>query len=175
MKKFISYLLVAAFVSCSSGVAIVPKSADAAVSPTVDSARDAEYQIIADYLLSAPKIPTKKAKGTAADIESIKNAITGDIGATTYSVASPFLSSKSLEMLSRIPLLVNDIETRDTHTYTLVKMDKPVFYKDLKYAKVKVQIKNERNKKIKEQYIMIKENGVWKVDYIQMFKVLINK
>lgn len=145
-------------------------------SSSIDSAREAEYQIFAEYALAAPKIPTKKVKGTAADIEYIKNLVIGEQSTNTYSQARNFMSSKSMEMFDQTPLFVSDINTEAIkHTYSVVKIDKPRFFKGLQYAKVKVQLKNERNKKSREEYILIKENGVWKLDYVQLLRKELGK
>jgi hypothetical protein len=121
--------------------------------------------------VTAPKIPTKKGKGTAADSAAIKSLITLENQADTYSEARNFMSSKSMEMFDRTPLFVSDLNAiANDHVYTITKIEKPKFYKGLEYAKVKVKVKNERNKKSSDNYILIKENGAWKMDYVQMLK-----
>lgn len=177
MNKFInrSFIVLAAFGLLGL---IVPQQTYAASSSSssIDQARDAEYEIMAEYVIMAPKIPSKKVKGTPADIASIKDVILETHSADTYLQTRNYMSSQSVEMFDRTPLFVNDINLAALeHTYTLLKIDKPKFYKGHQYAKAKVKQKNERNKKSTENYILIQENGVWKVDYVQMLKKEVEK
>jgi hypothetical protein len=152
----------------------IPVRAATGSNTAIDPALLAEYEIMAEYIFYAPKLPTKKIKGTEADILALQNLILADWGTTTYAQSLPNLSKASIEMFNQTPLFVRSVEQGATGSGSrLLRIYEPKFHKGNLYASVKVKSKDNKNRRSTDTMIFIKENGLWKIDAIQGIRKLV--
>lgn len=180
MKKYSSYLLALTIALTAVLGITVSKQAfashNSSPQPPVDSARLAEYQLLYQYVQSAPKVPKKTIKSLVEQTSLLGSFQTmSDI--STFSGAIPFMSSTSKELLAQTPLFVSDVdsEAADAPATTISKIEKPKIYKGGQYGSLRYTERDSRGKKTKSTIYFIKQDGQWKFDFIQSLKKEIKK
>lgn len=129
-----------------------------------------EMYLLGDYAYAAPEIPKKTMKKNSMDVGYITNLIESTFSLATVAETKPYLSSTSIEFLDQAPLFVKELDT-PSDNYELAKA---LDYRDIKvyqggqYASFSYKLRNITTRKSETaKLIFIKENGQWKIDYIQ--------
>jgi hypothetical protein len=130
-----------------------------------------EAQIVADYMAAAPKLPKhssyKKAEATAIMLifEPVDKS-------NSFADVATYLSAQSRQMFSQTPELIKELDNSpETITSIKPRLRDIKVYTGGKYAVINMRGKNNVTHKIERQkFIFVKEDGVWKLDFIQTMK-----
>jgi hypothetical protein len=137
--------------------------------PTLTAEQEGE--LVGEYIVNSPKLPRK----TVESREDAKQI--AELGLRTkeidyYKDIKPYLSLKSVELFDQTPLLVKEMdESNDSTDITKYTASNVKVYSGKQYASMKIVLRdNSTKEKDTLKAIFVKENGVWKIDYIQTFK-----
>lgn len=146
-------------------------TAPSVVAPDPVSTKEHEYEIVAQYIEAAPDLPTRTVS-SKSDAESIQQLLISTADAKTFSDLTPVLSAKSIELLAQIPLIRDEIDSAaDSASGSDLKSPRLKIYSGKQYASFMYKSKDSTTGKYENgKLIFIKENGVWKLDFIQMIK-----
>lgn len=137
--------------------------------------RDQELDLLAEYILSEGELPRTTVK-SAEDAQQIAELglLTRDL--QTFEEMKPYLSSRSIELFSQIPILSSELDgsatNKDITKYTAKNVK---IYKGKQYGSMKIMLQDVQTKE-KDSFkaVFVKENNAWKIDMIQtiveMFK-----
>lgn len=144
----------------------------APASPKPALTEDEEFELLIKYILTEPKLPnrTVQSKEDVPQIVALGLIGKGDL---KYSEIKPYLSKRSIELFDQAPLLVKELDTPDNDSTDITDYSKKnvKVYQGKQYASMKIVLRDNATKQ-KDSFkaIFIKEDGVWKIDYIQTVK-----
>lgn len=132
-----------------------------------------EYLVVAEYIANAPKLPIGKVT-SKQDEAAILLMMAQTRNNNTTAALLPYLSAKSVEMFSKTPLVVAEIDqaalSSPDDTDAVLK-GKIKILKGKEYALLKYKTKNTDTGKMENaELVLVKENNQWKVDMIQTLK-----
>lgn len=146
----------------------------AVATPTPTRTIDEEYELIGEYVFSTPDLPKKTMKKSAADVAYITNLIEQTFELETIAASMPYLSSGSIELFNQTPLFVKEMDDYESDAVLAKALD----YKNIKiyqggqYASFSYRLKyTSTGKSETAKMFFIKENGQWKLDYLQVMKL----
>lgn len=133
-----------------------------------------EFVLLFNYFDQLPKIPnqTVSNKDEALDIW---NLLIADSSIKTYEEERPMLSIQSQEVLDLMPIFRDNLYTSTGKTEVLTPKYRDIkVYKGREYASIKMKVKDLFSGDVSSYKLyFIKENNVWKIDFLQTFKPLI--
>lgn len=131
-----------------------------------------EIEVIDGYIANAAPYPKKSVADTAEKLK-IMESFSGAAELDKFYELMPYLSAKSQEMLAKTPLFVKDLDaaTEEANYENMVKDLRVTLYAGKQHATIKYKQKNLKTKKYEtSELFFIKENGSWKIDFIEMLK-----
>ena len=156
----------------AAGTFKVPAAPATAQAPTMTL--DEEYELLAEYVYATPDLPKKTMKKNSLDVAYITNLIESTFELPTVAETMPYLSSASASLFNQTPLLVKDLDAYESDSVLAKALDyKNIkIYKGGQYASFSYKLKNKSTGKTETaKMIFIKENGQWKLDYLQVMKL----
>ncbi len=142
---------------------------------TVTKTKEEEYGIVLQYIQESPDLP-KTFMSSPNDVTAIKALITSldSSGFSKFSDGISSMSNKSIEMLAETPLVLADIDSQDNSNSQPVGQGTIKIYKGGQYGIWKYKVRDLTTKKIENLLIVfIKEDGKWKIDFVQTVKLQI--
>lgn len=133
--------------------------------------KEEEYALLYQYVEEAPAYPTKRST-SKTDYAAIMALLNAEATTSTYQDTIPYISSKSVELFSKTPLLIAELDEAARNSPNGPSTDiKIKVLQGNMHAIIKVKSKNlETNKYETQELFVIKENGSWKLDIIQIIK-----
>jgi hypothetical protein len=154
------------------GTMLAQGSFKAPSAPKVALTEEEEYELFFEYLNALPEYKSKTVKSTE-DVKAIIAMLETNVEVNNYSDLKPFLSKQSVEVLDQLPLLVQSMNNSTDSTTDITKYVARNFkvQKGNQYAYIKQTIREKDTKELHHpNLVFIKEDGQWKLDYLQYFK-----
>ena len=131
-----------------------------------------EGELLVEYLISAPSLPTRtvNSKENAKQVAAVGLAIKDLV---LYKDYRSLISKDSVELLDQLPLTREELDNSEDDTTDITKYSSSnvKIYRGKEYASMKITLRDNATKeKLNLKGIFIKEDGVWKIDYIQTLK-----
>ncbi len=142
--------------------------------PAAALTEEQEYQLFFQYLNALPDYKSKTVK-SPEDVQGIITLLSHDSASSSYTDLKPFLSKQSIYVFDQLPLLVASLDGSQGNSKDLTKYIarniKVVQGKQYGYIKQIIR-DGEDNKIYHPDLVFIKEDGQWKLDYLQYFKAI---
>ncbi len=144
--------------------------------PTTPLTYEEELRLIYDYVSESPDLPKGTIK-SATDRAAIVSLMNFEIESSAYSEIKQYFSADSVAMFDQTPLVVKSMDESSSGsvstTSLIFKPENIKIYKGGQYASLKAKLKDRSTGRSSSlTYVFIKENGIWKFDYLQMFKII---
>ena len=143
------------------------------VAPPAPTTLEQEGQIMAEYIINAPKI-SKKTVTSKMDVAGIAALLSDSSDVKNMSDLLKYSSAESNRMFAQIPLILKEIdaEYEKDLVYTNIKSEKVKIFTGKTYGSYSFKGKDPETGKFENvEIIFIKENGAWKIDWIQTYKL----
>jgi hypothetical protein len=130
-----------------------------------------ELKIVDSYIQNAPKLPKRKVT-SKSDVDQIAQFFVDTQNLQTFDELIPYMSNASIELLAQTPLIRKNIALDQENSNSQnVGISKPRILSGMQYATVKLREKDLQTRKITSTtLVFIKEDGKWKIDYVQTLK-----
>ncbi|HEX3100067.1 MAG TPA: hypothetical protein VHQ41_03820 [Patescibacteria group bacterium] len=144
-------------------------------SPVPATTEQSEFEFMAnflsDYYRDVPKLSSRKVS-SSIDVLALTPLLNRIAASNTFSELKSDWSSKTTELLTQTPIALAKMDTQDPDSLVVKGeyVGKPVIYKGKMNASVIVKITDSKNTIQKYPMFFIKENGVWKIDFIEMIR-----
>lgn len=137
--------------------------------PTPVTTRDSERQIITNFYYDTPELPTKTVK-SPIDKLAIQALLDEIDQSPSVSAMKSRWSTRTKELLDQTPLLLADLDAPDSDIVDAQYVGNIVIYDGMKNASIRVKVTDSKGKSNTNSFYFIKEDDMWKIDFIQILK-----
>lgn len=135
-----------------------------------------EYLLFWNTVTAAPELPRRTMK-SPSDVLAITELLNSNNDLSGYAGLKPYLSAESVALFDKLPLFVESWDNEEENsTFESIKPNRIKIYKGGQYASLRLKSKNlDSNATETVTFVFIKENGIWKIDFIQMMKIIFDE